>query len=55
MLNDEILKIGIEQDRVILTADKLFKANSQGWRHSVLVSGGKRSLKTWHIFLQTME
>ena len=30
--DDEILKIGIEQDRVILTADKECSSDSQGWR-----------------------
>jgi uncharacterized protein with PIN domain len=44
--DDEILKIGIEQDRVILTADKeLFKRIVKVGARGVLVSGGASELE----------
>jgi uncharacterized protein len=44
--DDEILKIGIEQDRVILTADKeLFKRIVKVGARGVLVSGGTSELE----------
>lgn len=44
--DDEILKIGIEQDRVILTADKeLFKRTVKVGARGVLVSGGASELE----------
>ena len=44
--DDEILKIGIEQDRVILTADKeLFKRIVKAGARGVLVSGGASELE----------
>ena len=44
--DDEILKIGIEQDRVILTADKeLFKRIVKVGVRGVLVSGGASELE----------
>lgn len=44
--DDEILKIGIEQDRVILTADKeLFKRIVKVGGRGVLVSGGASELE----------
>ncbi|MDP8888447.1 MAG: Mut7-C RNAse domain-containing protein [Thermoproteota archaeon] len=44
--DDEILKIGIEQDRVILTADKeLFKRIVKVGARGVLVSGGAGELE----------
>ncbi|HYX72308.1 MAG TPA: Mut7-C RNAse domain-containing protein, partial [Nitrososphaera sp.] len=43
--DDEILKIGMEQDRVILTADKeLFKRIVKIGARGVLVSGGASEL-----------
>jgi uncharacterized protein len=44
--DDEILKIGIEQDRVILTADKaLFKRIAKVGARGLLVSGGASELE----------
>jgi uncharacterized protein len=44
--DDEILKIGIEQDRIILTADKeLFKRIVKIGARAVLVSGGEGELE----------
>ena len=44
--DDEILRIGIEQDRVILTADKeLFKRIVKVGARGVLVSGGANELE----------
>src|ERR687897_3186670 len=44
--DDEILKIGIDQDRVILTADKeLFKRIVKAGARGVLVSGGASELE----------
>ncbi|MDQ3854135.1 MAG: Mut7-C RNAse domain-containing protein [Thermoproteota archaeon] len=44
--DDEILKIGIEQDRIILTADKdLFKRIVKVGARGVLVSGGANELE----------
>jgi uncharacterized protein len=44
--DDEILKIAMEQDRVILTADKeLFKRIVKIGAHGVLVSGGASELE----------
>src|SRR5215210_5310396 len=44
--DDEILKIGIEQNRIILTADKvLFKRTVKVGARAVLVSGGEGELE----------
>jgi uncharacterized protein len=44
--DDEILKLGIEQDRIILTADKeLFKRIVKIGARAVLVSGGEGELE----------
>jgi uncharacterized protein with PIN domain len=53
--DDEILKIGIEQDRVILTADKeLFKRIVKFGARGVLVSGGASELEDLvHILRKT--
>ncbi len=50
--DDEILKIGIDQDRVILTADReLFKRIVKAGARGVLVSGGASELEDLiHIF-----
>jgi uncharacterized protein with PIN domain len=53
--DDEILKIGMEQDRVILTADKeLFKRIVKIGARGVLVSGGASELEDLvHILRKT--
>jgi uncharacterized protein with PIN domain len=53
--DDEILKTGIEQDRVILTADKeLFKRIVKAGARGVLVSGGASELDDLiHILTRT--
>ena len=50
--DDEILKIGIDQDRVILTADReLFKRIVKSGARGVLVNGGASELEDLiHIF-----